>query len=420
MNKSETHIIGAGLSGLSAAVALTASGYKATLYESSPQAGGRCRSFWDHELNSIIDNGNHLILGSNKSVFAYLKVIGNESGLIGQSNVRIPFIDLRTGKRWAIRPNYGKIPWWIFSDSRRVPNSSWFNYLSILKLMFASNSTTVKECLGGNTIMSEMLWEPLTKAVLNTEMHLASAKLLWPVIKIAFGNGAKGSQPFFAREGLSSALIDPAIDFITKNNGSIKYGCRLKDIEFNNKKAISLNFGEYSLDVGKKNQIIIAVPPHIASQLLPDILYPSETRSILNAHFRPQHPIKIPGKSKFLGIVGGTADWVFLRDRVLSVTVSAADELIDEKNELLAKSLWKDLCTALSIQNSPLPPFKIVKEKRATFAQTAGSTKSRPNAKTPWKNVILAGDWTNTGLPATIEGSVKSGLTAAIRARRKM
>ena len=216
MSKPEAYIIGAGLSGLSAAVALTAAGYKTNVYESSVQAGGRCRSFWDDEIGAYIDNGNHLILGANKSVFAFLKVIGNEGGLIAQEKSLYPFIDIKSGKYWNIHLNKGKIPWWIFSPKRRVPDSTWVNYLTILRLAIASRKSTVKDCLGQNSIMSERLWDPICKAVLNIEIESASARLLWPVIKLTFGGGAEGSKPYFTREGLSKALIEPAIEFIEK------------------------------------------------------------------------------------------------------------------------------------------------------------------------------------------------------------
>ena len=421
MSKPEAYIIGAGLSGLSAAVALTAAGYKTKVYESSVQAGGRCRSFWDDEIGAYIDNGNHLILGANKSVFAFLKVIGNEGGLIAQEKSLYPFIDIKSGKYWNIHLNKGKIPWWIFSPKRRVPDSTWVNYLTILRLAIASRKSTVKDCLGQNSIMSERLWDPICKAVLNIEIESASARLLWPVIKLTFGGGAEGSKPYFTREGLSKALIEPAIEFIEKNNGQIKYGHRLREIIFSGKKAVSLNFGEHSIKINKKNQVIVAVPPQIASQMLPGIKAPNETRAILNAHYKLSQRIKLPCESRILGLVGGTADWIFVRNKILSVTVSAADQLIDQNSDLLANKLWEDVSLALGLSKTKIPKYRIVKEKRATFAQDPiAATISRHGAKTPWKNVTLAGDWTNTGLPATIEGAVRSGLTAAIRARKKM
>ena len=113
-----------------------------------------------------------------------------------------------------------------------------------------------------------------------------------------------------------------------------------------------------------------------------------------------------------LGLFGGTAEWVFAFADRLSVTVSAADRLVDTDRETLARAFWGDICAALRIE-APMPAWQIVKEKRATFAATPAQDAKRPGAATQWRNLFLAGDWTATGLPATIEGAIRSGETAA-------
>jgi hypothetical protein len=114
-----------------------------------------------------------------------------------------------------------------------------------------------------------------------------------------------------------------------------------------------------------------------------------------------------------LGLIGGTAEWLFLRAELVSITVSAADALADEPAERIAERLWADAARALDLPVAPLPPARIVKERRATFAQTPAAAARRPAAATGWRNLLLAGDWTATGLPATIEGAVRSGHHAA-------
>tara|TARA_Y100001970_G_scaffold35420_1_gene43763 strand:+ start:16821 stop:18083 length:1263 start_codon:yes stop_codon:yes gene_type:complete len=420
MKNKNFHIIGAGLSGLAAGVALTASGYKSThIYEAAPHAGGRCRSFFDESLDCLIDNGNHLVLGANKSVFAYLKVIGNETGLQPESPAHFPFLDLVSGETWDIRPNAGKIPWWVFSPRRRIPNTKWINYLSTLRLITGSRSATVDKYLGKNKYMKERLWDPVTRAVLNTEISSASAKLLWPMVKLTFGGGELSARPYFTKEGLGPALITPAIEFIEDNGGKINYGERLKEIIFSEKRAKELIFQNNSyIQLSKKDIVIIAVPSNIAPQLLPGIKAPTETRPIVNAHFKLSRIPQRPYSSPFLGLIGGTVDWIFFRENIVSATVSAANDLVEEKSDNIAKLLWKDISIALNIEDHSIPPFRIVKEKRATFAQTPNNIKLRPKTKTRWKNIFLAGDWTDTHLPATIEGSIRSGLSAAIMARK--
>ena len=141
-----------------------------------------------------------------------------------------------------------------------------------------------------------------------------------------------------------------------------------------------------------------------------DLEVPGEIRAIVNGHFRLER--KIEGFS-FLGLSGGLGQWLFVRGGVASVTVSAADDLAEEDNASIAGRLWADVALALGLGDVPLPPHRIVKEKRATFAQTPEQEKRRPGARTGLKNLFLAGDWTATGLPATIEGSIRSGRTAA-------
>lgn len=114
-----------------------------------------------------------------------------------------------------------------------------------------------------------------------------------------------------------------------------------------------------------------------------------------------------------MGLTGGTAQWVFVRGTIASVTVSAANALLDQPADMLLTALWRDICGALGHLATPQPPGRIVKERRATFRQDPKGALHRPKARTQWSNLVLAGDWTDTGLPATIEGSIRSGRIAA-------
>jgi hypothetical protein len=117
-------------------------------------------------------------------------------------------------------------------------------------------------------------------------------------------------------------------------------------------------------------------------------------------------------RARMLGLLGGTAEWLFAFPDRLSTTVSAADHLLDEDRETLARRFWADVCRAMA-SKAPMPPWQIVKEKRATFAATPEQDRRRPGCGHALANLWLAGDWTQTGLPATIEGAIRSGETAA-------
>jgi len=176
------HIIGAGLAGLSAAVALTQGGHRATLHESSPAAGGRCRSYFDRELGCRIDNGNHLLLSGNRAALAYLGTIGAADTLTGPAEPLFPFMDLSTGERWIVAPNPGRIPWWVLSRSRGVKGARLSDYLALLRLKRARPHDTVAETLAGAGTLYHRLLEPLAIAALNTMPDVALARLLAAVV----------------------------------------------------------------------------------------------------------------------------------------------------------------------------------------------------------------------------------------------
>ena len=180
-------------------------------------------------------------------------------------------------------------------------------------------------------------------------------------------------------------------------------------IRFQPDRAIALEFETETVVLGRDDAAIIAVPSWAARILLPGVEAPEEFREIVNAHFRVSPPKDQP---QILGVVGGLTQWLFAyRDR-LSVTISAAGDLIDRPREALAESIWSEVAQ-LTGCDAALPPWRIVKEKRATFAATPEQDARRPSSRTQWSNVFLAGDWVQTGLPATIEGAVRSGCEAA-------
>jgi squalene-associated FAD-dependent desaturase len=406
------HIVGAGLAGLSAAIRLAEAGRKIVLYEAGPQAGGRCRSYFDEVLGCRIDNGNHLLMSGNTAALSYLATTGAADTLIGPDDAVFPFVDLGTGERWALSPNRGRLPFWLFDAKRRVPGSRPADYLTGLKFARARPSDTVSGLVGGNQALYRRFWEPLAVAALNTETEQAAASLLWPVLRQTFARGAAYCRPLVARDGLSESFVDPALAWLALKGGKLFTGCRVRAIGFDGDRAASLDLGGETVAFEPGDAVVVAVPPAIAATLLPGLTVPTDHRSIVNAHFRL--PETMPEDAlRVIGVIGGAAQWVFRRGNLASVTVSAATSLVDLDAEALAPLLWADVAAALELPQAPLPPWRIVKEKRATFAQTPEQLRRRPPAATKWRNVALAGDWTDTGLPATIEGAIRSGVTAA-------
>jgi hydroxysqualene dehydroxylase len=407
------HVVGAGLAGLPAAVRLVQNGYPIALYEAAQQAGGRCRSFFDRTLGRVIDNGNHLLVSGNHSALAYLDTIGASDSLIGPKDAAFPFVDLASGQRWVVRPNRGRVPFWVLLPSRRVPGARLGAYLATWRLARAGQRDTVADCLRTEDLLWRRFWSPLATAVLNTPPKTGSARLLWAALWESFAQGAAGCRPLIARASLAASLVDPALNFLHRHGATVAFGQRLRAIAFEDRRVRSLDFGQRRIELGPSDQVILALPPGQATALLPELIAPQASHAIVNGHFRLTRPVRLPGDSFLLGLVGGTAEWLFVRDELVSLTVSAADALADEPSEAIAERLWADTAAALGLPAAPQPPARIVKERRATFAQTPEQVARRPPATTSWSNLFLAGDWTATGLPATIEGAIRSGDRAA-------
>ena len=402
MKPAKVYIVGAGLSGLSAAVALAPKGVPVETIEAAGGAGGRCRSYYDPALDGVIDNGNHLVLSGNWAVRDYLRVIGSEGNFVGPATTEVAFADLRTGERWTIRPNDGAIPWWIFSKLRRVPGTRARDYLQLANLIRSGKGI-------GNGALAERLIRPFLLAALNTEPELAVEKLIAAVLRETLAKGGSAYRPRIAHPTLAAAFIDPAIAFVESRGGVFRFGQRLRSLVLNGSAVTGLELPQTKLVVAENECVILAAPPWVAKSLLPEIATPSEFRSILSGHFRIAPPA---GSPPMLGLIGATVEWIFSFPDRISVTVSNAERLIEREREELAALLWRDVATVFNLP-AALPPWQVVKEKRATFAATPAEESKRPGARTRWENLFLAGDWTATGLPATIEGAVRSGRLAA-------
>jgi squalene-associated FAD-dependent desaturase len=410
------HVIGAGLAGLAAAIQLTEAGETVAIHEAAGQAGGRCRSYHDPALDMEIDNGNHLLLSANHAALGFLRVVGADDKLVGPPHADFPFVDLKTDERWTLRINDGRIPWWIFDKAARVPGTRAGDYLALARLLWPGRDASVGDVIACKGVLYNRLVGPLLLAALNTAPPEGTAALAAAVLRETVAAGGQACRPLVARDGLGPTFIAPALDYLSKHGVTIGFGRRLRALTIAAGRAVALDFGDATVRLGADDRVILAVPPVVASALLPEISAPSEFRAIVNAHFRVAPP---PGTPPIVGVINGITEWIFAFSDRLSVTISGADRLVDTPREALAKTIWSEVAAVVRMGDAEAPPrWQIVRERRATFAALPSEERKRPGAETSWRNLWLAGDWTATGLPATIEGAIRSGNRAAALAAR--
>jgi squalene-associated FAD-dependent desaturase len=412
----KAYVIGGGVAGLAAATALAQRGAQVELFEAGPQAGGRCRSYFDPAIGGIIDNGNHLVLSGNRAVYAYLQRIGAPGALTGPDKAEFDFVDLANGLRWRLKLDEGPIPAWVFSKARRVPGTRVKDYAAYAPLLWAKKNAVIGTVVKDRGLLWRRLMVPFLLAALNTEPENASAALAGAVMRESLVLGGRACRPRIAEPNLAAAFVTPALAYLESKGAKVHLGQRLRRFTIAGTGVRALEFADATIPTGMKDAIVLAVNAPVAQDLVPGLTAPNEFRAIVNAHFRIVPPLGAP---PILGVIGGTAEWIFSFPDRVSVTISGADAIVDEERESLATRIWADVAKALQI-DEPLPEWQIVKEKRATFAATPAQDALRPGPRTATRNLILAGDWTATGLPATLEGAINSGEIAARLAARHL
>ncbi|MGO4388437.1 FAD-dependent oxidoreductase [Microvirga sp. 2YAF29] len=405
-----THIVGAGIAGLSAALAVTAEGGEAVLYEAAPQPGGRCRTIQPAD-GFIHDNGTHVLFTANRRALSLLKDVGARDRWIEPEPKGLPLHDLKTGTARRI----GLSPWSWLLPSRRPDGLKFSDLSRIARLAFPSQDCPVAAIIGNRPIMDSLIG-PLTVAVLNTPASEASAsrlglalrQMLWP----------RACRLLVARNGLGEDLVQPATETLQARGVPVLAGQRLRTLLTNGQRAIGLALTDRTVALGPDDRVILALPPYEIQRLLPTLPVPQGFEPILNVHYR------IPGlaRPRFIGFTGALAQWMLVRPDHVSITVSAAHDVIDLSADDLSQTIWREIAPTLQSLGLDAaidrqPEARVVKEKRATIKQAANLLPLPPLR--PLANLALAGDWLGS-LPATIESAVVSGelAVAALRHAR--
>ena len=366
-------------------------------------AGGRCRSYFDRTLGCRVDNGNHLLLSGNRAAMGFLETVGARGSLAGPGGAVFPFMNMADGERWAVRPNTGRVPWWIFVPSRRVLGTSAKDYFSLLALLRARGDEVVSDLVRDGNLYRRLL-EPLAVAALNTPPEEGLARLLAAVVAETLGRGGTACVPCYPAVGMSETFIDPALAWLSARGTEIKFYHRVAALRVNGARVVGFD----NVGVGGGDAVVLAVPPWSAAVLVPGLTVPDAFQAIVNVHFK----LDTAREMGFTGVIGGVAEWVFVKPGHISVTMSAANRMADDAVENIVAAVWQDVRRVLNLPEA-MPVWRVVKERRATFAATAAQERRRPGAFVGLENLALAGDWTATGLPGTIEGAVRSGMVAA-------
>jgi hypothetical protein len=396
------HVVGAGIAGLAAALALARAGQGVVLHEAAPSAGGRARALPDGT-----DNGTHALMGANRAALRFLGAIGARAGWVEPEPAGLPVLDLESGAARVV----ATAPAAWRDAARRPEGLSRGGLLAVLGLALPGPERSVAAAMRGHPGLLRGFVEPLTVAALNTPAVEASSRVLGAVLRRMALPGA--TRLYVAREGLGPDLVEPAVAALGRAGVRIRFGARLRGLRQAGGRVAALEFGEDAVVLGREDAVVLALPPWEAARVLPGLNVPERHAPILNLHYaRPG-----AGPVRFLGLVGGLAQWVLVRPGGVSVTVSAADAAMVEPTDALAAIAWREVRAAALAFGLPgdwsggVPPHRVVKERRATPRHGLG--RPAPPPLVPVPGVVLAGDWTDGALPATIEAAVRSGELAA-------
>lgn len=448
-------VLGAGWAGLSTAVKLAESGISVTLLEASPKAGGRARSIFFGD--DLVDNGQHLLIGAYQHVLKLLKIIDvSESTCFQRVQNRLMIhnlaqnqlaLDLKLPnlfpplhlvmallleKNLSMRERARALRFCRAVQALDFQLAEDISVLDLLKQHFQT------------PLLIETLWQPLALATLSTPIEIASAQIFLKVLHDAFSHKSENSDFLFPKLDLSEILPNPAVQYLNDHDSEILYHQRGISLLMENTECVGI---ETDKGIFKADHIILATPPNVTADILQQsISFPSDSLSLTllmeklkSFSYEPittiylRYPNPIHFAFPMIGIMNSCSQWIFDRSfanqpNVMSVVISS--EIKDLNKFILDPDLDKNredqhdfnhqLTGIVSAEVKKIFPrlqtpiqSKVITEKRAAFACTVNIEVKRPDNITPIPNLFLAGDYTNTGYPSTLEGAVMSGFAVS-------
>jgi squalene-associated FAD-dependent desaturase len=440
-------VIGGGIAGLSAAAALADAGARVLVLEARPTLGGRASAFADPATGETVDNGQHLMLGCYHETLAFLARIGASRNVALQGGLEVPFVD--EAGRWStlscpplpspLHLLAGLVEWEALRIGDRLsalslagPIRRARRHLESAKgVLPAWDGETVESWLvrnGQSRRLREMLWGPLALAALNQPANEAAAPVFVRVLAQMFGPDSKDSAVAMPLQPLDALYAEPARNFIVERGGEIRVSCPAR-VRIGDGSIAWVDARGERVEAGV---VIVAVPwfaltDTIAGDTRPVDSVLAASRAVVASPIVTVNlwydRAVLP--APFVGLPGRVFQWVFDKRQVLgdsashlSCVSSGAASVVAQSNDDLASRAGSELASALpSARAAQVLRSIVVRERRATFSLAPGQP-ARPDTQTAVRGLLLAGDWVETGLPATIEGAVVSGHRAARLARQ--
>jgi len=415
-------VVGGGFAGLSAAVYLTKNSFKVDLIEASPKPGGRAYSFLEKSTETLIDNGQHILMGCYDETLKFLKIIGADKNLAYQNNLEVNFlkkdfkeITLKSaGSFYPFNLIFGLLKFEALNFSERLTLLRLLLKLPFISSQEFSNLTVydwlVKE--NQNENIRKSFWDIIAIGALNTSTKKASAKVFVEVLKRIFLKGNFAATIILPKKGLSETYCENALEYLISRGSKILFSETVEEITIYNNYVINIRTSKNTYD--NYDYIIFAVPHYSLMKIIKDEsiipLVSFEYSTIVNIHiWLKENKLE----KQFYGLIDSPVHWVFNKGTHLNLVISDANYLSEKSNEEIFELAAVELKKFLRIEREMITEFRVIKEKRATFIPSNELNHKRPSQKTKIKNLVLAGDWVDTGLPSTIESAVKSGRAAA-------
>lgn len=414
-------VIGGGIAGISAASYLDGNNFEITLIESSPHLGGRVKSFYDDDFKSYLDNGQHLLIRGYESTLDLIRKFKADDNFIFQKEFTINFRD-RINQEWPLKIS---TPITTLFNFLRFKNLNFRERISLLnffsRLKNADDFTTdltvldfLRKCNQDEKVINNF-WKLIVESALNTQIEKSSASVFLFVLKKMFVENKSNSSFVIPKKSLYESLIIPAENYLNEKGVSVIKSCGVERILIDDDYITEVV--DRSGKTYKADYYILAVHPAVVNKLIPQIDFQLDYQSIINLHLKISYQ---RFENKFFALWDSKVHWAFFHKNHITLIKSSADELLKYSNEEILQifideliQFFPELRNELTRIKLTKQDYRLIKEKRSTFLSDLNSIKERPQLKTRFKNLFLAGDYVNTGYPSTIESAVLSGKMVA-------